>query len=95
MHGGPNPAAGRYHILIVLFDSKTGELIRDAQVRATVSEPGLTGQEKKLEPMKINQTLTYGNYFDMPGPGPYVIVVNGRRSAGAPPIEARLEHRHQ
>jgi hypothetical protein len=49
----------------------------DATVDATVTPLGLAPTGKRLEPMLINQTTTYGNFFDFPpSSGPFHIEVN-------------------
>lgn len=68
MHGGV--PAGENHIMVALFDDKTGKRIVRADVTASITE---LQAEKKLEPMVIAGAATYGNYFNMPGPGPYRI----------------------
>ncbi|HVS27788.1 MAG TPA: hypothetical protein VHE58_10945 [Burkholderiales bacterium] len=94
MHGGAPSGSGQYHLVVALFDSKTGERVSDAEVRARVEELGLGGEEKRLEPMLIDNTVTYGNFFRMPNTGPYRIVVQVRRP-GSSRVEAVFEHRHR
>lgn len=91
MHGGSPADADQYHVLIVLFDGKSNALIRDAVVRATVREPGLPGREKRLDPMAIGETLSYGNYFDMTDSEPHVILVRVERPQVSSVIEVRFE----
>lgn len=95
MHGGIPPDDAMYHVLVSLFDSQSGQRIVDAEVRATVAEPGLTGEAKALELMAIAGTQTYGNYFRMLGPGPFTIRAVVRRPGRAQAIEVRFLHRHQ
>lgn len=94
MHGGVPAAVHRYHVTVALFDAVTGKRITDAQVKARVSEPGLVGPEKKLTPMVIAGTISYGNYFKMPGAGIYRIQVQIRRPGVAQVIEAEFEYQH-
>jgi len=56
----------RYHVVVAIFDANTGLRISNAQVEARVSETGHTGLRKKLEPMLIQGTVTYGDYFTLP-----------------------------
>ncbi len=95
MHGGLAAADGEYHILIALFDAKTGSRITGADVTARVSEIGLVGLEKKLQPMEIAGTETYGNYFRMAGNGPFRINLTIRVADESQEIKAEFEHRHQ
>lgn len=76
MHGGVS--AGESHIMVALFDAKTGRRIADAEVSAHITgDRGLTAQ-KRLDLMVIAGSATYGNYFSMPGSGPYRIEVRIR-----------------
>jgi len=94
MHGGVPAGKHRDHLVVALFDNATGKRITDAQVTATVGEIGLTGESKKLGPMKIAGTVTYGNYFDMPSRNIYRIRVQIRLPGVPRTIEAEFTHRH-
>ena len=78
MHDGPSTARGEHHVLISLFDAKTGLRLEDMDVRARVGEVGLSAVGKTLEPMQIAGTVSYGNFFPMPKEGPYGIEVDWR-----------------
>ena len=95
MHGSV-PASERYHhIIVALFNNQSGDRITDVEVKARVEELGhLSPSEKQLEPMTIADTVTYGNYFKLPGKGPYQITVEIRRPGSSRVIEARFEYRH-
>jgi hypothetical protein len=93
-HGGTPRNRGTHHVVVALFDSKTGDRITDAQVSTVVSEPGLAGQEKKLEPMEVATAMSYGNWFKMPGAGPYRIVIEIKRPDAGHPVKAVFEYRH-
>ena len=94
MHGGV--PAGRYrdHVVVALFDDASGRRIEDAQVTAGVMELGLGPERKTLEPMRINDSVTYGNYFDMPDNGIYHIQVRIRLSGHSQSVEATFTQRH-
>lgn len=95
MHGGVVSGKNRYHLVVALFDNANGKRISGAGIQARVSELGLAGQEKKLEPMVIADTVTYGNYFAMPNPGPYRIHLEIRhaRLHDIATLEADFEYR--
>jgi len=95
MHGGVSAASGDYHVLIALFDARNGKRITGARVSARVSEIGLSGQEKPLQPMQIAGTETYGNYFSMAGNGPFRIDIVIRLPGESQDIKAQFEHHHQ
>lgn len=95
MHGGAPRASGEYHVVIALFDAKSGARIENADISARVSEIGLAGEEKKLEPMQIAGTVTYGNFFPMRGNGPFRIELVIHVPGQSQEIKAAFEHRHQ
>lgn len=86
MHGGV--PVGENHITVALFEDKTGKRIARAEVTATITGPGNFKAEKKLEPMIIAGAATFGNYFTMPGPGPYRIALRIRTPGIGHDIEA-------
>lgn len=94
MHGGVPRGSGQHHLIVSLFDIKTGQRIENAKVTARIGEPGLTPQNKDLEPMQFAGTVTYGNFFTMSGPGPYRIEVGVRRTGDLKPAQAVFEFRH-
>jgi hypothetical protein len=95
MHGGVPAGADEYHVLIALFNTTTYERISNARVSARVSEVGLSGVEKTLEPMNIANTITYGNYFRMKGAGPFEIEVLIEVPGASKEVRVVFEHRHQ
>jgi hypothetical protein len=95
MHRG---AAGKdaYHLIVALHGTG-GRRITDAEVAATVGEFGMAGTRKTLEPMRIAETISFGNYFSLRGKGLYRIAIEIRRvgKQGAEPIEALFDYRLQ
>jgi hypothetical protein len=75
MHGGVKTAGDTHHIMVSIIDDKSGEQVSDAAVEARVGEIGLASVKKKMEPMRIADSMTYGNYFPMTGRGPFRIDV--------------------
>lgn len=75
-HGGLPKGGSYHHVLIAIFDGKTGERITDAEVSARVEDVGRSASaEKKLDAMLIGRSVTFGNFFFMPGRDPYSIHV--------------------
>lgn len=95
MHGGIPSRKDYYHVNISLFDSKTKAVITDAQVEARVADPLSGGEAKKLELMAINNTISYGNYFRMPGKAPYTIIVQIRKPGTSRTIEAKFDLKYR
>jgi cytochrome c5 len=94
MHGGIPSATGYYHLNISLSDAATNAEIKDAEVEVRVGNPVTGSEAKKLEPMAIRNTLTYGNYFRMSGKDPYTITVQVRRPGVSQAIEAKFDFKH-
>src|SRR3989304_4796566 len=86
-HRGGVPV-GENHIMVALFEDKTGKRITRAEVSATIMGPDRFKMTKKLEPMIIAGAASYGNYFNMPGPGPYRIALRIRTPGIGHDIEA-------
>lgn len=94
MHGGVSAARYRDHLVVALFDNATGRRIEDVQATAAAMAPGLNSQWKTLEPMRVAEAVTYGNYFDMPREGAYHIQLRIRRPGQPQLIKATFTHRH-
>lgn len=92
MHGGIPAGSGIYHINVSLHDAATEAPISDAQVEVRVEALGMGGETKKLEPMKIGATVSYGNFFDMQIKGPYWVIVRVRKPGSSRWLEARFRH---
>ena len=91
MHGGIPGGTGYYHVNISLHDAVTNAEIRDAEVEVKVPNPVTGGESKKLELMAIRDTVSYGNYFRMPGKDPYTIIVQVRRPGVHQVVEAKFD----
>ncbi len=93
LHGGTPPNSSSHHIVVALFDAKSGARITDAQVRAGVGdrsynhEPDIT-----LEPMEINGAMSYGNFFSMPREGVWRVHLEVRRPGMTQPVEADFSY---
>lgn len=69
MHGGRPVGGGTVnHLVVALFDAKTGSRIDNAVVQAQLSEPGIVDSPPKyLTPMPVNGQASYGQLFGMTG----------------------------
>ncbi|MDT3706242.1 MAG: hypothetical protein ROZ09_05405 [Thiobacillus sp.] len=95
MHGGVPAGQHQQHVVVALFDDATGKRISGAKVSARVHEINLAGAQKKLEPMLIAGTVSYGNYFKMPvTSNPYRIQVRIELPGVADVIEAQFDYQH-
>lgn len=93
MHGGLSSGRGEHHVLISLFDAN-GTRLENMEVQAKVGEVGLSATKKPLEPMQIVGTVTYGNFFSMPKPGPYSIELDWRVKGEKKWLHAVFIYRH-
>lgn len=73
MHGGVPLGRNHHHLVVALFDAKTNARISDARITANIAGLGSGGSTKILGRMKINDVVTYGNYFSFPVTTPYRI----------------------
>lgn len=95
MHGGAPAGKNEYHLVVALFDAG-GKRITDAVVAATVGEFGMSGTRKALEPMRIADATSFGNYFLLRGAGIYRIAIEIKRTGKRPEtIEALFDYRLQ
>jgi hypothetical protein len=94
-HGGPPRGAHARHLMVAIFDAGSGARVENAKVYARVSALGLAGARKALEPMRIADTVTYGNYFDLPDKGRYRIDVEIEWSHGTAKVDFVYEHQRE
>lgn len=95
LHGGP--PAGRYvhHLLVALFDARTGARVVNAQVAAVVHGLRHTPEERiGLEPMAVGGAEAYGGFATLPARDYYRIEVEVLRPGGGPTLRAVFPHRH-
>jgi len=95
MHGGTSPDAGSHHIVVALFDAKTGKRIVDARVKAGVGDRSYDHEpDKPLEPMLVNGLMSYGNFFLMQGSGTWRIHLEIQRPGKTGSIQAEFAYDH-
>jgi hypothetical protein len=95
MHGKSGAPLGAQHLVVTLYDVKTSERIIDATISATVTPLVLTQGTKPLEIMKINNSISYGNYFSMsPSDTPYRMALSIKRPPDHSLITTAFEYRH-
>jgi len=90
MHGGVPKAGGYYHINVSLTDVAKHAPIANARVEVQVDEPGLGTETKVLEPMVINGTTSYGNYFRIGSRKPYWFTVRVTKPGYVTGTEAKF-----
>lgn len=88
----PEPAGGSlnrspaardtHHVMLSIFDSRSGLRVGGLQVEARVAALGFSGEKRDLEPVSIGGATVYGNTFPMLGRGPFRIDVEFRARYG-------------
>ncbi len=94
MHGGIPRGKHRFHVLVALFDAASGARIAGAQIEAQVAEIGFAGTRRRLEPMVIAGTESYGGYFRLDGDNPFRVTLEIRRPGDQRVTHAEFEYRH-
>ena len=94
MHGSIPRGRGYYHVTVSLFDRSTRAPIADADVVATAVDAAAQRDAKVLEPMVLNDTVSFGNYLLLPaGKAPYEIAVAIRLPGEPRPVETKFAFR--
>ena len=99
MHRGAPDWGEQYHVMVSLFDHVNWAPIAVADVTVTVTDSRTAGHRvpgprKQLERMTIADGVAYGNYFNMPGIGPYQVDIEIRRPGTQQLIKAGFDYRH-
>ena len=82
-----------HHLVVALFDIASGRRIDDAIVSATVISHGKSQKGKPLEPMRINDTVSYGNAFVLSEGAEYRIDVEIRLAGQTQPLKTSFPYR--
>lgn len=89
------PAArDTHHVMVSLFESRSGRRVTDAQVEARVAALGFSGEKKPLEPASVGGAQLYVGTFPMLGRGPFRVDVEFRLRQSARPQRARFYFTH-
>lgn len=63
MHGGATrPTSHDVHLVVAVFNSASGERLRNVRVTARIHADGRNLGTVRLAPMTVNRALTYGGY---------------------------------
>jgi|SRR6516165_647093 hypothetical protein len=95
MHGRIPRGPHEYHVVAALFDTASGARVSDAAVTAQISGLGLSGNSKKLEPMEIAGSTTYGAFFNLPGRDLYTVKLTIDRSSSPRPLTFNFKYEHR
>ncbi len=95
MHGGAPKGVHEYHVVAAVFDATSGARVSDATVTAQISGIGLSGAKKRLAPMEIANTVTYGGFFELPGRDLYTIGLAIERPGQRKPVNLEFKYDHR
>ena len=93
MHGGA-ASSGSHHLVVAIYDERTGKALDNATVEATVVPLGMGATRRARERMRIGDSVSYGNFYPMGVPGPYTIRVAIRREAQGGTTEVQFNYAH-
>lgn len=92
MHQG-KAKRGTSHIVLALFEEKSGQRLADAEVTLHLTLAGGRSATTKLEPMTIAGQAGYGAFVSMSVPGIYRLRFDARQPGAARSAHAEFEHR--
>lgn len=92
MHRGQGKG-GTSHIVLALFEAKSGHRVADAEVTLHLTLSGGPGATTKLEPMTIAGQAGYGGFVSMSARGIYRLRFDARRPGVPGSAHAEFEHR--
>ncbi len=90
----PPAARDTHHVMVSLFDYRSGRRITDASVQARVAALGFSGTQKALERTSVAGAPLYAGLFPMIGRGPFRIDVEFRTAGAKSPQHATFYFRH-
>jgi hypothetical protein len=95
MHGGAPDDPYVHHLIVALFDSKTGMRITDASVVAVI-RGGISQLEARVElgPMAIAGAQVYGGFADLPPRDRYRVEIEVVRPGGGAAVRTAFWHQH-
>lgn len=104
---GPGPAApdsgklfqqaaprDTHHVMVSIFESRTGRRITEATVAARVAALGLPGEKKVLRPTAFAGSVLYTGLFPMIGRGPFRVDVEFRVPSAVQPEQVTFYFTH-
>ncbi len=74
----PPAAKDTHHVMVSIFEYRTGRRVSEAMVTARVAALGLSGEKKALEPTAVAGATVFSNSFPMIGRGPFRVDVEFR-----------------
>ena len=79
-----------YHVNVSLFDSKTRQVIKDAQVEVVVADPLIGTRTKAMQPIVFNTMVSYGGYVQVQSKEVHTIKVRIGRPESLRPVDVEF-----
>jgi hypothetical protein len=90
-----SPAArDTHHVMVSIFERRSGRRVSDAAVQARVAALGFSGEKKTLRPRSVADEQVYAALFPMIGRGPFRVDVEFRPAEAARAERARFYFSH-
>jgi len=84
--------SNQHHIMVSLFNAKTGERLKNTLVKAKISGVNYEGPVRSLELMVLGGVQSYGNFFNMPLTGTYQVDLEIQQSGKTNTIKAVFQY---
>lgn len=92
MHAGARGAEHSYHVVLAVFEARSGRRITDAEVGVSLGRPPVHGSVTlPMELMDVPGQETYGRFVTLPEPGRYRLEFHVRTRGRQQPVRARFE----
>lgn len=93
-HDAPPFPADTHHVIVAVFDARSGERVTDATVQARHAPARGVATEKPLVPMPLGDALSYGNTFVVPDGINHRFVLRIRQGERDARVEFSYDNRH-
>jgi len=90
----PPAARDTHHVMVSIFQQRTGRRLLDVEVAARVAALGVSGEKKRLEPTVVAGAPVFANVFPMLGRGPFRVDVEFSVAGDSRPERATFYFTH-
>lgn len=91
-HGRLTATGGDHHFIVALFEAADGQRISEASVVAEHRADGGSAERKQLDAMRIGDTISFGNFFDLDARRRHEFTVEVTQPAHEQPIRLRFTY---
>lgn len=87
-------AKDSHHVMVSIFEYRSGKRISKAAVSARIAGLGFSGEKKTLKPVEVAGATVFANSYSMIGRGPFRVDIQFQISPGSHPEHATLYFTH-